>query len=199
MILLTVAFPPSVEQKLDRPFSFSQWRYDRRATCLVRVTAEDGAYGWGEGYGPATVVAEGVRLLAPSLVGGNPLNQAALWQTMHARTLDYARSGVLSASLSAIDVALWDLKGKLLGQPVSVLLGGPRRERVQAYATGMYFTDGPDLAGRLGDEARRELTGFCEQTDYLDKKFVTEFMDQGRGSQVWFLLNLALWWKEYMQ
>ena len=62
--------------------------------------------------------------------------------------------GVLVAAISAIDIALWDLRGKLLGQPVSVLLGGRRRERVKVYATGMYFIETDDLAGKLADEAQ---------------------------------------------
>lgn len=142
-----------VEQKLTRPYYFSQWEYDRRAACLVKVTADDDTYGWGEGYGPAEVVQAGVRFLAPVVVGQDPLHEAALWQAMYLRSLDYARRGVLVAALSAIDVALWDLKGKLLGQPVCVLLGGRRRDRVRVYATGMYFSEGPGLPERLAEEA----------------------------------------------
>jgi D-galactarolactone cycloisomerase len=143
-----------IEQRLEEPFYFSQWEYDRRAVCLVRITAEEGTYGWGEGYGPARVVEAGAQYLSPFVVGQDPLHEATLWQTMYRRSLDYARRGVLVAAISAIDIALWDLKGKLLGQPVSVLLGGRRRDRVRVYATGMYFTRGPDLAGRLAQEAR---------------------------------------------
>ena len=55
--------------------------------------------------------------------------------------------------MSAIDIALWDLRGKLLGQPVSVLLGGQRRDKVKVYATGLYFTDSDSLAHDLADEA----------------------------------------------
>jgi len=142
-----------VEQRLQRPFFFSQWKYDRRAVCLVRVTADDGTYGWGEGYGPAQVVEAGVHFLAPLILGKDPLHQAALWQKMYRRSLDYARRGILVAAISAIDIALWDLKGKLLGQPVSILLGGRRRDHVRVYATGMYFTEGPDLPQRLAAEA----------------------------------------------
>lgn len=146
-----------VEQRLKQPFYFSQWEYDRRAVCLVRVTTADGCYGWGEGYGPARVVRAGVEHLAQFIIGQNALHQAALWQTMYRRSLDYARRGVLAAALSALDIALWDIKGKLLGQPVAVLLGGPRRESVRVYATGMYFSHGPDQPARLADEARLYL------------------------------------------
>jgi len=148
-----------VEQRLEQPFYFSQWEYDRRAICLVKITADDGSYGWGEGYGPANVVAAGVEYLSQYVLGKDPLHEGALWQEMHRRSQDYARRGILVASLSAIDIALWDLKGKLVGQPASVLLGGRRREAVQVYATGMYFTRGPDQPRRLALEA----VGYAQQ------------------------------------
>lgn len=52
--------------------------------------------------------------------------------------------------------------------------------------------------GRLGDRARQELNDFCSQTDFLDQAEVMRLIDQGRGSQVWYLLNFAMWWKEYV-
>ena len=143
-----------VEQKLRQPFYFSQWDYDRRKVCLVKVSSEAGAYGWGEGYGPAEVVQAGVQFLAPLLLGADPLHVEAVWSRLYRRSLDFARRGVLVAAISALDVALWDLKGKLLGQPVSVLLGGPRRSQVQVYATGMYFSPGVDLPAVLAEEAQ---------------------------------------------
>ncbi len=144
-----------VEQRLDRPFYFSQFEFQTRQICLVKIVAEDGTYGWGEGYGPATVVKAGIEFLAPLVSGEDPLQVEAIWSKMHLRSLDYARRGVLVAAISAIDIALWDLRGKLLGQPVSVLLGGRRREQVRVYATGLYFTETDDQLGALVEEAQR--------------------------------------------
>lgn len=143
-----------VEQQLDKPFYFSQFEFQTRQICLVKVVAEDGTYGWGEGYGPATVVKAGIEFLTPLVVGEDSLQVEAIWSKMHLRSLDYARRGVLVAAISAIDIALWDLRGKLLGQPVSVLLGGRRREQVRVYATGLYFTETDDQVGALVDEAQ---------------------------------------------
>ena len=142
------------EQQLDTPFYFSQFGFSTRQICLVKVIAEDGSYGWGEGYGPATVIRAGIEFLTPLVVGEDPLQVEAVWNKMHLRSLDYARRGVLVAAISAVDIALWDLRGKLLGQPVSVLLGGRRREQIKVYATGMYFIETDDLAGKLVDEAQ---------------------------------------------
>ncbi len=51
---------------------------------------------------------------------------------------------------------------------------------------------------KLGDEARRELSNFCDRTDFLDKAEVMRYLDEGHGPLVWYLLNFALWWKEYI-
>ena len=139
--------------KLDTPFYFSQWQYDTRKICIVKVTLEDGTYGWGEGYGPAGVVKAGIEFFTPFLLGKDALGHEVLWQEMYRRSLDYARSGSLQAALSAIDVALWDIKGKLLNQPVSVLLGGIKNPVIEPYATGLYFTRVDNLEELLVEEA----------------------------------------------
>jgi D-galactarolactone cycloisomerase len=100
-------------------------------------------------------VKAGIEFFTPLILGNSPLAQEKLWQSMFLGSLDHARSGVLLSALSAIDIALWDLRGKILDQPISVLLGGRKRDSVKAYATGLYFTDCDDLTATLADEAER--------------------------------------------
>jgi len=145
--------PFILNYELDESFYFSQWEYDKRVICLVKITADDGIYGWGEGYGPANLIKAGVDFFSPILLNEDPLHSERLWQNMFRRSLDYARKGILLSALSAIDVALWDLKGKLLNLPVSVLLGGRKREYVKPYASGMYFSNSNHLTQKLVDEA----------------------------------------------
>jgi len=140
--------------KLDKSFYFSQWEYKERKICLIRITNEDGITGWGEGYGPAEVIASGVNYLSRYLIGQNPLSSELIWESLYRRTLDYARSGVLMAAVSAIDVAVWDLKGKILGLPVHQLMGGKKRDFIYPYATGLYFREEKDLAIALAEEAK---------------------------------------------
>ncbi len=141
--------------KLKETFYFSQWEYSERRICIVKVTTDTGHVGWGEGYGPAAVIRAGIEFLTPFVVGQNPLATETIWSTMYRRTLDFARRGVLVAAISAIDVALWDLKGKILEQPVHLLLGGKKRETIVPYATGLYFTDSGDMAKILPAEAKQ--------------------------------------------
>ncbi|WP_271784119.1 mandelate racemase/muconate lactonizing enzyme family protein [Aquimarina algiphila] len=140
--------------KLKESFSFSQWEYSERRICIVKVTSDTGHVGWGEGYGPASIIKAGIENLTPFLVGQNPLHIETIWNIMYRRTLDYARRGILVSAISAIDVALWDLKGKIMEQPVYLLLGGKKRDSIVPYATGLYFTKNKDLGDALAKEAK---------------------------------------------
>lgn len=139
--------------KLEKPFFFSQFEYGERKICIVKITTDSGIVGWGEGYGPGLLVKAGIEQLSNLVIGKNPLFHENIWQDIYRMSYDYARKGIFLSALSAIDIALWDLKGKLLGQPVSTLLGGRKREVVQVYATGLYFTHGANLKERLVEEA----------------------------------------------
>lgn len=145
--------PFVVSQKLNQSFYFSQWEYNTRTICIVKITADDGTYGWGEGYGPAALVKAGIEFFTPFILGDEIMNTEIIWQKMYLRSLDYARRGIMLSALSAIDIALWDIKGKHLNLSVSVLLGGRRREEIIPYATGLYFTNGNHLTKKLVEEA----------------------------------------------
>jgi len=145
-----------LSDQLKESFYFSQWEYSERRICIVKVTSNTGQVGWGEGYGPANVIQAGIKHLSTFVIGQNPLETETIWSTMYRRTLDFARSGVLVSAMSAIDVALWDLKGKILEQPVCLMLGGKKRDCIIPYATGMYFTKGNGhLAKALSSEAQQ--------------------------------------------
>lgn len=144
-----------VSDKLKESFYFSQWEYSERRICIVKVTSDTGHVGWGEGYGPAGVIKAGINFLTPFLIGQNPLETETIWSIMYRRTLDFARRGILVSALSSIDVALWDLKGKILEQPVHLLLGGKKRDMITPYATGMYFMNGGKLSDILSKEAKQ--------------------------------------------
>lgn len=143
---------------LAEPFGYSQAWYDTRTAMLVRITADNGHVGWGESFGPPEPNAAIIQhVLAPLVIGQDATAIAPLWERMYARTRDYGQKGLVIHAISAIDIALWDLKGRLLDTSVSRLLGGRFRERVQAYATGLYFRPRPDFREELVDEAIQHL------------------------------------------
>jgi D-galactarolactone cycloisomerase len=143
-----------LKDTLSKSFFFSQWEYSERCICVVKITYSNGQFGWGEGYGPASVLEAGIKLLEPFVVGQNPLENEVIWNNMYRKTLDFARRGILVASMSAIDIAIWDLKGKILGLPISTLLGGAHRTNIKPYATGLYFSDYNNPSKDFDEEAR---------------------------------------------
>jgi len=125
-----------------------------RLTTLVFVRCTGGVTGVGAAYthpAVARLVIEGH--LAPFLVGKDPARIEELWATMYSLTRWYGRKGAAISALGAIDVALWDIRGKLEDAPVYELLGGSSDE-VTAYASGLLWQD--DLA-LLQAEAKRHV------------------------------------------
>lgn len=130
---------------LDKPFGFSQWSYDQRNVLAVEIIADNGVSGWGECYGPADVIQAAVeKFYAPRILGLDALSTEMIWHHMWRSSIDFARSGIMMAGMSGIDMALWDLKGKALDMSVSQLMGGCLRDKVPCYATGMYYRDLPE-------------------------------------------------------
>ena len=134
-----------LRHQLAEPFGFSQWHYDSRNALLVEIKDDSGACGWGECYGPAEVTQSAINsFYTPLLIGWNPLRNEAAWQHCWRASLDYARKGVMMGAISGLDMALFDLKGKLLGVSAAELMGGRVRDTVSCYATGMYFRKVPE-------------------------------------------------------
>jgi D-galactarolactone cycloisomerase len=142
-----------LEAKLSQPFSYSRAWYATRTALIVEVVTNKGLIGWGECYGPARINAAVVEAMQPLLVGQDPMRSEWLWQEIYARFRDHGQKGSIIQGLSGIDIALWDLKGKFLGQPVHRLMGGPIRTAVDAYATGLYRRESGIPEAYLGEEA----------------------------------------------
>jgi L-alanine-DL-glutamate epimerase-like enolase superfamily enzyme len=129
----------------------------KTASCqdvvLVRVRTDEGLEGLGEADASPEVVKAIVDApyshniacgLREILLGENPLETERLWQKMYRRTMYYGRAGVTICAMSAVDMALWDLKGKCFQQPIHRLLGGKQHERIQAYASILFGRDGAE-------------------------------------------------------
>src|SRR5215468_10428998 len=124
-------------------------------SVLVRLRTDTGLEGVGEADSSPEVVkaivdapfshniACGLRQL---LVGEDPLEHERLWQKMYRRTMYFGRKAVGITAMAAIDMALWDLKGKAFGQPIHRLLGGKRFDKFRAYASILFGRDGSATA-----------------------------------------------------
>jgi L-alanine-DL-glutamate epimerase-like enolase superfamily enzyme len=106
-------------------------------TCFVQIETDEGVIGI-SGPLPDSVAYFIGRRLRPILLERDPIAHELLWDQMH-RIMVHGRQGDAMLAISAIDCALWDLKGRWLGQPVYRLLGGPTRPSIPAYASMLGF------------------------------------------------------------
>lgn len=125
---------------------------------LVRVETDAGITGWGEVDGCPWVVkavidapmshtlVNGLRNL---LIGEDPFDVQRLWSKMYEGTLYYGREGAVIQAMAGIDLALWDIKGKALDQPVWKLLGGRYRDKLRVYSSNMFQFTPEETADRL--------------------------------------------------
>jgi galactonate dehydratase len=107
-----------------------------RNQLLVKVETDEGVFGWGESglSGRERAVVGAIEHYREFLIGRDPMLIGALWQEMY-RSQYFEGGRVLQAAVSAIDIALHDIKGKALGVPVHQLLGGKQRDRIPTFAT----------------------------------------------------------------
>jgi L-alanine-DL-glutamate epimerase-like enolase superfamily enzyme len=151
---------------------------------LVRVLTSDGIEGIGEADASPEVVKAIVDApfshniacgLREILLGENPLETERLWQKMYRRTQYFGRSSVTIAAMSAMDMALWDIRGKAFGQPIHRLLGGKQHDRIKAYASILF--------GRNGEETR-SIARYWIKAGYQAIKFGWEPIGQSEALDI---------------
>ncbi|HEY5274320.1 MAG TPA: mandelate racemase/muconate lactonizing enzyme family protein [Acidimicrobiales bacterium] len=133
---------------LENPFHNSNSRslFSEKGFAFIEVHTDEGVTGIAPTYASQVMRPSNIARLKPLIVGEDPMNSSRLWSKM------YPAPDV--GAIGAIDNALWDLRGKILGQPVYRLLGGVR-DRVPVYASGGYYHEGKTL-----DHLAKEYAGF---------------------------------------
>ncbi|MYZ43293.1 mandelate racemase/muconate lactonizing enzyme family protein [Schauerella aestuarii] len=163
-----------VSAPVERPFTSSRgWLYKQRGSCIVEIETADGVVGWGECYGPSQVARAYIESqYGPRIIGRDAFDVEVIWEDLYNRIKDYGSKGMAISALSGIDIALWDIIGKVCGKPIHKLIGGAHRTEVQSYATGLYFID----MDRLIEEAVEEAQ------EYVAQGFTAIKMKIGLGS-----------------
>jgi L-alanine-DL-glutamate epimerase-like enolase superfamily enzyme len=143
---------------LPRPIIMGDIRYDSREYVVVEILSDSGATGIGFGMTRNSPVGAIVRRsLAPLLLGEDPVLTERLWDRLYYANLPIGARGIFMRALSAVDVALWDLKAQSAGMPIWRLLGGARTTVPVAVAGGYPASDrtDADLERELADYAAR--------------------------------------------
>lgn len=132
----------------------------KRDFVLVKITTDDGQVGYGEahhGQNPTAVAEMVEKGLGSLILGDDPLDSEGIWAKLNRQQIVTHGMGAGSViALSGIDIALWDLKGKIMGQPVYRLLGGSHK-KIRAYAGGV------SLGFQPVEALEREVAGLLEQ------------------------------------
>jgi L-rhamnonate dehydratase len=123
------------QEDSQAPYRFFSW-------LVVEITTDDGYIG----YGNAGLSPDVTKLIIDSklkslLIGENPMNTEYLYEKMYRSSVAYGRKGSVIAAISALDIALWDIKGQALKQPVFMLLGGRTKEYIPTYYSRLYTRD----------------------------------------------------------
>jgi D-galactarolactone cycloisomerase len=146
-----------LQYDLDEELGYSQQYYLKRTTHLVEITTDEGITGWGECFGGGDIAfankAIVERVIQPMVLGMDPLEREVIWHKVYNLLRDHGQKGMPIQSLSGVDIALWDLAGKIHGVPVYRLLGGAFRDRIQVYGYGMMLQRVPDLKERFAAES----------------------------------------------
>ena len=148
-----------LQYDMPEELGYSQQYYARRTAHLVEVRTDAGLTGWGECFGPGNVAIANKtiveKVIAPMVMGRDPLDREVIWHTVYNLLRDHGQKGMPLQALSGVDIALWDLAGKIADQPLYSLLGGRFRERVPVYGYGMMLKreSVDEHVSRFADEA----------------------------------------------
>lgn len=115
---------------------------------LIELRAEDGTVGWGSCFTSKALIEASLQLLRPMLLGESANEPERVSEKLRQKTFWQGRGGAVEHAISGIDIALWDLHGRLCGQSVSRLLGGRYRDRIRPYAS-ILFDEPEPLADHL--------------------------------------------------
>ena len=146
--------------RCDPPYGSAGGMQARRGALLVEIKTDGRVTGVGEaGVGGGATASVIEKVLRPMLIGEDPLLIEGLWQKMFARTRQFGRRGVVMNAISGIDIALWDIAGKVAKLPLYRLLGGCR-DRVEAYASGGFYQEGKSIDDLAGEAEGYRARGF---------------------------------------
>lgn len=145
----------------------SQAAYRFFSWLVVEIHTDEGHVG----YGNAGLSPDVTKLIIDSklkslLIGENPMNTEYLYEKMYRSSVAFGRKGAVIAAISALDIALWDIKGLALGQPVFMLMGGRTKEYIPTYYSRLYTRDLDSLQQEALDYKAQGFTGMKLRCGY---------------------------------
>ncbi|KAG6291175.1 hypothetical protein E4U09_004066 [Claviceps aff. purpurea] len=158
--------------------SRTSWGINVLGSILVEIEASDGTVGLATGFGGPSGCWLVHQHFERFLIGADPRNTNLLFEQMYRASMFYGRKGLPVAVISVIDLALWDLLGKLRNEPVYRLIGGAARERIDFYCTGPEPTASRDM----GFWGAKVPLPFCPEEGHAGLRKNVEFLRKHRAS-----------------
>jgi L-alanine-DL-glutamate epimerase-like enolase superfamily enzyme len=140
----------------DWPHRFGDLEQTR---TLVEIVADNGIASLGSTYTSAPLVEGALQVLRPLYEGASAIDPAATTERLHQNTFWQGRGGSVTHTISGIDMALWDILGKVTNQPIHRLLGGKLRDRIKPYAS-MLMDEPEKLRAKLQSTMQRGFRAF---------------------------------------
>ena len=144
---------------LPESLGYSQQYYNKRTSHLVEIETDEGITGWGECFGAGNIAFanKGIveKVIQPMVLGMQALDRDVIWHKVYNLMRDHGQKGMPLQALSGVDIALWDIAGKVAGLPIYKMIGGAHREKIEVYGYGMMLRPEhvDSLVSRFMDEA----------------------------------------------
>jgi len=144
---------------LPESLGYSQQYYNKRTSHLIEIETDEGITGWGECFGAGNIAFanKGIveKVIQPMVLGMQALDRDVIWHKVYNLMRDHGQKGMPLQSLSGVDIALWDIAGKVAGLPIYKMIGGAHREKIEVYGYGMMLRpeNVDSLVSRFMDEA----------------------------------------------
>jgi L-alanine-DL-glutamate epimerase-like enolase superfamily enzyme len=152
----------------DRGDAMHSFRFHQWLTC--EITTDDGTIGIGNAALAPSLVKKAIDdYYSPLVIGEDPFDYAYIWEKMYRRTHAWGRKGIGMVAISAIDIAIWDLMGKLSNKPVFKLLGGRTKEKIPVYYSKLYAGTIDAMQAEAADAMKNGYTAFKTRFGYGPK------------------------------
>jgi L-rhamnonate dehydratase len=152
----------------DKGDAMESFRFHQWLTCEIET--EDGTIGIGNAALAPSLVKKAIDdWYAPIVIGEDPFDYAYIWEKMYRRTHAWGRKGVGMIAISAIDLAIWDLMGKLTKKPVFKLLGGRTKDKIPVYYSKLYSGSIKSMQKEAEEEKKHGYQGFKARAGFGPK------------------------------
>ena len=144
---------------LPESLGYSQQYYNKRTSHLIEIETDEGITGWGECFGAGNIAFanKGIveKVIQPMVLGMQALDRDVIWHKVYNLMRDHGQKGMPLQALSGVDIALWDIAGKVAGLPIYKMIGGAHRKKIEVYGYGMMLRpeNVDSLVSRFMDEA----------------------------------------------